>query len=239
MSYRSVIRILRCTPLLGCALWPSCVCLALPQETQAGSEAHPQARANANASRNVDACSLLTEKEITAVLGESLDATKPSVQSAGDLTMSHCLFVTRNFAKSASLDVATPGSADSNAGLRAFWRNQFHSPLNRQEGRRPAWRKVPAQSAFGCSLKAPPTKTASSGPGGESENEAAAEAGKPRPIAGLGEEAYWVGSPLAGALYVLQGNLFLRISVGGITKESTRIAKSKSIANAVLPRLRH
>jgi hypothetical protein len=158
--------------------------------------------------------------------------------------MSHCLFVTRNFAKSASLDVATPASGNSSARrLRAFWRNQFHSPL-KQEERRPASRKVPAQSAFRSSVAAP-TTDAISGPlddeseSNESESEAEAAAGKPRPIPGLGEEAYWVGSPLAGALYVLQGDLFVRISVGGILKESMRIAKSESIANAVLPRLHH
>ena len=139
---------------------------------------------------------------------------------------SHCLFVIRNFAKSASLDVATPGFGDSSGrSLRAFWRNQFHAPAKRQEEARPAARKIPAQSGFGSSDS-------------ESENEAEAEASKPRLVPGLGEEAYWDGSPLAGALYVLQEDLFLRISVGGIPEESTRIAKSKSLANAALPRLR-
>jgi len=222
MSRRSVIRTLMC-PLL---LWPFGLSLASPQKTQPASHARTQARTNTNASRNVDACSLLTGAEITAVLGESLDATKSGVQSAGNLKMSHCLFVTRNFAKSASLEVATPGSGDSSPrSLRAFWRNQFHAPPKRQEEARPAARKIPAQSGFRPSDSA-------------SESEAEAEAGKPRPVPGLGEEAYWVGSPLAGALYVLQGDLFLRISVGGIPQESTRIAKSKSLANAALPRLR-
>jgi hypothetical protein len=236
MSYRSMI----CSPvcaLLLCSVWSYEAVLASPQKTQPGSQGHTQTGINANESRNVDVCSLLTGTEITAVLGEPVGATKPSVQSAGNLKMSHCLFVTRNFAKSASLEVATPGSADSSArSLRAFWRNQFHSPLRREEERRTASRKGPAQSAFSSSPAA-----AASGPSdSESKNEAEAEveAGKPRPIRGLGEEAYWVGSPLAGALYVLQGDLFIRISVGGIPKESARIAKSRSIANAVLQRLR-
>ena len=223
MSRRSVIRTLMCALLL-CS-WPYRASLGSPQERQPPSQAHTQTRTNTNASRNVDACSLLTGAEIT-VLGEPLDATKPSVQSAGNLKMSHCLFVTRNFAKSASLDVATPSSGDSSGrSLRAFWRNQFHAPAKRQKEARPAARKIPAQSGFRPSDS-------------ESESEAEAEASKPRPIPGLGEEAYWVGSPLARALYVLQGDLFLRISVGGIPEESTRIDKSKSLANAALPRLR-
>jgi hypothetical protein len=226
MSCRSMIRTLMCALLLCYAFWPYRAPLASPQKTQPAGHAHTQTQTNTNASRNVDACSLLTGAEITAVLGEPLDATKPSVQSAGHLKMSHCLFVTRNFAKSASLDVTTPGSGDSSArSLRAFWRNQFHVPPKRQEEARPAARKIPAQSGFRPSDS-------------ESESEAEAEASKPRPIPGLGEEAYWVGSPLAGALYVLQGDLFLRISVGGIPEESARVAKSKSLANAALPRLR-
>jgi hypothetical protein len=234
MSYRSVIPTLMCALLL----WPSGTSVASPQKTEPGSQSHAQTRTNANASKTLDACSLLADREVTAVLGEPLDAIKPSVQSAGNLKMSHCLFVTRNFAKSASLDVAT--SASGGRTLRAFWRNQFHSPLDHEEERRPATRRIPAQSVFSSSLEAPTTQAPSSGQSdGESESEAEAEAGKPRPIPALGEEAYWVGSPLAGALYVLQGNIFLRISVGGISQESIRIAKSKSIANAVLPRLRN
>jgi len=60
---------------------------------------------------------------------------------------------------------------------------------------------------------------------------------KPRPIDGLGEEAYWVGNPISGALYVLKGNSFLRISVGGVREESARIEKSKALARAALKRL--
>ncbi|HEX9224994.1 MAG TPA: hypothetical protein VF860_16815 [Candidatus Acidoferrales bacterium] len=60
---------------------------------------------------------------------------------------------------------------------------------------------------------------------------------KPRLIHGLGEEAYWVGNPVAGALYVLQGETFLRISVGGVRAESARIEESKTLARAVLKRL--
>jgi hypothetical protein len=71
------------------------------------------------------------------------------------MNMSQCLFVTRDAAKSASLAVATPASADSGArSLRAFWRSQFHSPPKQEEERRPASRKSPAESAFSSSREA-------------------------------------------------------------------------------------
>jgi hypothetical protein len=58
-----------------------------------------------------------------------------------------------------------------------------------------------------------------------------------RPIRGLGEEAYWVGNSITGALYVLQSDRFLRISVGGVREEALRIRKSKALARAAVKRL--
>jgi hypothetical protein len=41
----------------------------------------------------------------------------------------------------------------------------------------------------------------------------------------------------AGALYVLKGNTFLRISVGGIREEPVRIEKSKALARIAIKRM--
>jgi hypothetical protein len=49
--------------------------------------------------------------------------------------------------------------------------------------------------------------------------------------------AYWVGTPITGALYVLQGDNFVRISVGGVGEESARIERSKVLARAAVKRL--
>ena len=63
------------------------------------------------------------------------------------------------------------------------------------------------------------------------------EGTRPRVIAGVGEEAYWVGGPVVGALYVLRGETFLRISVGGVREESRRIEKCIALARAALKRM--
>jgi len=68
----------------------------------------------------------------------------------------------------------------------------------------------------------------------EQENERDTRA---RPIAGVGEEAYWTGNRFAGALYVLRGDAFLRISVGGIQDEEARIAAAKALALAAVKHL--
>jgi hypothetical protein len=241
MSARPEILTSLCV-ILCFAVWLSWLAAGTPRSTkfitgQNLAQLQSQLLIKTWASQKVDACSLLTGKEISAVLGEPLKELKPSTQATGNMNMSHCLFITRDFAKSASLAVATPGAGDSGAhNLRAFWRNQFHSRGPQEEDKRPASIKTPANSAL---LPFNETKEISAGPSDQSESESEEDARKPRAISGLGEEAYWVGSPLAGALYVLQGDLFLRISVGGVPKESMRIAKSKSLANAVLPRLHH
>jgi hypothetical protein len=59
-----------------------------------------------------------------------------------------------------------------------------------------------------------------------------------RAIPGVGDEAYWAGNRIAGALYVLRGRTFLRISVGGIADEAQRIETSKALAIAALRKLR-
>ena len=55
-----------------------------------------------------------------------------------------------------------------------------------------------------------------------------------RAIPGVGDEAFWSGSRIAGALYVLRGRTFIRVSVGGIQDEQERIAKSRALALAAL-----
>jgi hypothetical protein len=60
-----------------------------------------------------------------------------------------------------------------------------------------------------------------------------------RPVPGLGDEAFWTGTRFAGALYVLRGDVFVRISVGGIGDEKARIDASKRLAREVLRRVKN
>jgi hypothetical protein len=59
----------------------------------------------------------------------------------------------------------------------------------------------------------------------------------PEEIEGLGDEAFWTGSRVGGALYVLKGNSFIRISIGGAGDRAEKIEKSKNLAQSVLKRL--
>jgi hypothetical protein len=158
-----------------------------------------------------DACAVLTSADVQAVQGDAVQETKPSTQPAGDLLMSQCIFRTASPSKSVSVAIASAGSVSP----RAFWQKQFHSAKSESEERekeKPAAKGKPAR---------------------QEEDEST----QPRTIKGVGEQAYWVGSPMVGALYVLKGNTFLRISVGGVREEAARIEKSVALARLALKRL--
>ena len=167
--------------------------------------------AHAARQAKADACALLTSADIQTVQGDPVQETKPSTQPADGLVMSQCLFRTASPSKSVSVALASAGSISP----RAFWQKQFHSgkpePEEREKDKPAAGRKDAKQEED--------------------------ESTRPRTINGVGEQAYWVGSPMVGALYVLKGNIFLRISVGGVREESARIEKSVALARLALKRL--
>jgi hypothetical protein len=168
-------------------------------------------RSKQEADKKVDVCKLLTSAEIEGVQGERVEEAKPSAQSSGGLLMSQCLFRTPTPAKSVSLALAAPSAQKP----RDYWRKQFHSAAEKEEHK-----DDPAKASK------KPSREAGEG-----------EGSKPRAIRDVGEEAYWVGGPITGALYVLRGNNFIRVSVGGVREEPARIEKSVALARAALKRL--
>lgn len=178
-----------------------------------GPQHHSSPAGDSAKQSRIDPCSLLTSADVAAVQGEPVEQTKPSNQPGTGLLMLQCLFRTTTPTKSVSLAVAAPSAMSP----RAFWRKQFH----------------PGQDA----AKEKDSARAEKKSVAERKEQEEEESSRPRVIAGLGEEAYWVGGPIAGALYVLKGNTFLRISVGGIREESARIEKSKALARVALKRM--
>src|SRR5881275_1751897 len=54
------------------------------------------------------------------------------------------------------------------------------------------------------------------------ENE---EGPAPKKIVGLGEEAYWVANRFGGILYVLKGDAFISVGLGGTDDDATKLKK--------------
>ena len=71
----------------------------------------------------------------------------------------------------------------------------------------------------------------------ERSEEAEEKSRPPVRVEGVGDEAFWAGSKVAGSLYVRKGDAVLRVSVGGPGTEAEKMAKSKRLALKALRRL--
>src|SRR5713226_7805233 len=141
----------------------------------------------------VDPCKLLTSPEIQAVQGEPLKETTPSVQSAADFVTMQCYYELPTPSNSISLTL-TLRDPEKKGGqsVKDFWEKTFAKSEEKSKERKKDRSEEKNKSA------------------GEEEEEAAAE-----PVRGIGDEAFWSASRVGGALYVLKGDRFIRISVGG------------------------
>ncbi len=160
----------------------------------------------------VDACALLSSKEIESVQGEAIKETKLTGQSTGGFSVSQCFFTLPNFTNSISLLVAQKGEGSGANDPKEFWRDTFHEDKAREKSRGRDKKK------------------------GEEEEE---EGGgvPPQRIPGIGDEAYWTSSRVGGALYVLKGDAYIRISIGGPADQATKIKRSKILAQKALAKL--
>ena len=59
----------------------------------------------------------------------------------------------------------------------------------------------------------------------------------PKKIESLGDDAYWVSNRFDGILYLLKGDAFISIGLGGTDDEATKLEKSKVLAQKALRRL--
>lgn len=158
--------------------------------------------------KKFDPCSLLTNIEIKTVQGQEPAQNVPSEQPAGSFQFTQCFHRTPEFTNSVSVAVGIPLATDSKrSGPRQYWRQRFHGQKSRDAD--------------------------------EEKKEAPGEKEKrpPKRIAGLGDEAFWVGDPKTGVLYVLKGEVFLRLSVGGPGDETEKIKRARALASQALKRL--
>ena len=185
--------------------------LAEPSVTPAATGAAPAA----------SACSLLSGGDLAAAQKSELVEAAPTTLVRDGLVVSRCYFRTRDLARSVSLELTRldAASPDQDA-VRHRWRSMFHEPAaGGEREREPSRREDEAEEAKERG-------------GEESEPEA-----KPEPVAGLGDEAFWLGTGTFGVLYVLEDEAFLRISVGGPGDRETKLARSRALAAKALARL--
>jgi|ERR1043166_2215376 hypothetical protein len=177
--------------------------------TSPPTQSSPQRTVTADSSGvkpKIDACAMLTSKDIESIQGEAIKETKLSGRSAGGFNASQCFFTLPTFTNSISLSVTERGDGPGARDPKEFWKDTFH----REKG---AKREK------------------------EREGEEEEESAPPKKITGIGEEAFWIGSRVAGSLYVLKGHSYVRVSVGGPGDQQSKIRKSKALAQKVIDRL--
>ena len=164
-----------------------------------------------------DACALLTAREVVAVVGGTHKESKASSRSEGGFTVSQCFYQVDPFSGSVSLEVTRRASAGAAArDPRAQWREMFHAEKAEKDEKAEKAEKEVA--------------------GREEEDEHEAR-GRPEPVSGLAEEAFWVASGPGGALFALKGNAFLRISAGGRDDHAGKLRKCRRLAEKALRRM--
>lgn len=163
----------------------------------------------------MDSCTLLSSKEIETIQGEPLKDTKSSAQSSGGFGISQCFFTLPSFTKSISLVVTQRGDGPGARDPKDYWEEKFSEADEAKETDRDKDRDKARERGRG-----------------EEEEEA-----KPLKISHIGDEAFWAGNAVGGALYVLKGNTFVRVSVGGSGEQRVQIKKAQAIARLVLRHL--
>ncbi|MCU1264432.1 MAG: hypothetical protein JWM21_750 [Acidobacteria bacterium] len=234
--------------LLGCLLLVGAGCSksapptagTVPPSTTPGASAAPAASApSANTtstggtapgvggSRNiVDACALLTSKDLQAVQGEALKETKPSSRADGGFMISQCFYTLPTFTNSISLLVAQRGESAGARDPKEFWQETFHRSDEADSEKERAKEKEKGKA------KDQDNDKDKAGRGEEEER-----AVPPQKIADVGDEAFWTGNRVGGALYALKGNTYIRVSIGGPGDQAAKIKKAKALAQIILKRL--
>jgi hypothetical protein len=161
-----------------------------------------------------NACQLLTARDIARVQGQEFRSVKLTETDANGLTVSQCFYTLPSFTNSVSVDLMRGKTA-------SFWRGHFSNAREAADDDEDRDRDRAASK-----------KGASASREAEEEHQSAA-----LKVKGIGDDAVWSGNRVAGALYVLKGDLIVRVSVGGGGSQEQKIERSKKLAARALRKL--
>jgi hypothetical protein len=199
-----------------------------PAAEQSPSEPPPQS----------ETCRMLSAEDVREVQGEAPQDAQGSEHLVGGLSMSQCFYRLPTFSKSINVELIRGEEGREGATLEEFWALRFHPEavkkreLERElleEQERELERQKERERANGQVRE-----------GGHKEKEHEGEEEEPRPqrVAGLGEEAYWSGNQITGALSVLtRKNAIVRVSLGGPESRDEKIKKASALARKLLKQL--
>jgi hypothetical protein len=186
---------------------------ASPSAGQSGASSQTPSPSSTNAvatgTAKTDACALLTSAEIESVQREAVKDTKLSVSKESGFSVSRCFFTLPILTNSISLQITERGDGPDARDPKTFWSDTFHREYKSEKEKARAERK----------------------------EEEEGESSQPMKVNDVGDEAFWMGTRVGGALYVLKGNSYLRVSISGSGAEKDKINRSKALAQKVAARL--
>ena len=155
-------------------------------------------------------CDLIKIETIQSILGSSVTETKSSARSGNGFRVSQCFYAAKDYSLSVNVEIIREDQADSGRrSPRDFWKERFGRSDSEKE---------------------------EENTGRKNEDEREANFPSPQKIDGIGEDAYWTGGGSA-MLYVLNGNIVIRISVGGVEPIDAKLQKSKALAKELASRM--
>jgi hypothetical protein len=159
---------------------------------------------------------LLTSDDLKNVQGEAYKEAQRSDRQEGDFIVAQCYYALPTTVNSVVLNVTTAREGGNAAAPRDFWQRTFGKEAREKAEQR---ERVAQKNKD------------------KERGEDEGEGPKPEKVNSLGDEAFWIGSRVGGALYVFKKDQFFRISVGGAGDQKTKLNKTKSLAQMVLKRL--
>lgn len=206
-------------------------------KTQATPTPVPQQSPAQSPQQQSATCRMLSSEDVREVQGEAPRDAQGSEHLAGGLSMSQCFYRLPTFSKSINVELIRTAEGSSADALKQFWRQRFHPDAvearerereRKEEGEREHERELKRERESGQVRE---------GGHKEKEKEGEEEESRPQRVAGLGEEAYWSGNQITGALSVLGRNAVVRISVGGPEGQDEKLKKASALARKLLKQL--
>ena len=163
-------------------------------------------------------CALLTAEEVAAVQEVAVVDATAAEQVRDGLAVSRCFYRAADYGRSVHLELMRRDPAGAGVATPAArWHELFHREEEAEPGEPRKSRRFSEEGSQAV-------------PSADARGEAQA-------VEGLGDEAFWVGTAVYGALYVLEGEVYLRLSVGGGGDLAAKLARARRLAEQVLGRL--
>lgn len=189
------------------------------KSTETATESNSPLPAAAS-SPKLAACSLVTKEEVAAIQGATILDAQSSENHDGYYLVSLCYYSSQEPNMAVSFAITQPEPGDPKSNPVDYWKKTF-GRFSGKQGEDGEAREKAEREKESANKK-------------EEEEE---KASPPQKIEGIGQEAFWSGNRFGGALYVLEKNFILRISVGGGANAETKIEKSKALAEKALSHL--